>query len=68
VPSGEILIFGHGKGSSSTMAQIIRYLTKHHEGIAERIVGALTVDVEALTDNQLLAEAREWYHHFNTEE
>ncbi len=50
------------------MAQIIRYLTKHHEGIAERIVGALTVDVEALTDNQLLAEAREWYHHFNAEE
>jgi len=61
----EILIFGNGKGNSSAMVQLIRYLSKHHEDIAERIVSALTVDVEALTDNQLLAEAREFYHRYN---
>jgi len=61
----EILIFGNGKGNSSAMVQLIRYLSQHHEDIAERIVGALTVDVEALTDNQLLAEAREFYDHYN---
>jgi hypothetical protein len=63
----EILIFGNGKGNSSAMVQLIRYLSKHHEEIAERIVGAVTVDVEALSDNQLLAEAREFYHHYNAQ-
>ena len=61
----EILIFGNGKGNSSAIVQLIRYLSKHHEDIAEQIVGALTVDVEALTDNQLLAVAREFYHHYD---
>ena len=61
----EILIFGNGKGNSSAIVQLIRYLSKHHEDIAEQIVGALTVDVEALTDNQLLAEAREFYHQYD---
>ena len=61
----EILIFGNSKGNSSAMVQLIRYLSTHYEDIAERIVGALTVDVEALTDNQLLAEAREFYQHYN---
>jgi len=45
-------------------ARTLRQLFQHHEKIAERIVGALTVDVEALTDNQSLAEAREFYHHY----
>jgi hypothetical protein len=43
------------------MVHLVRYLTKHHGETADRIVGAVVVDVEALTENQLLAEARDFY-------
>ena len=43
------------------MVYLVRYLTKHHGAIADRIVGAVIIDVEALTENQLLAQAREFY-------
>ena len=56
-----ILIFGNGKGKASAMVQLVRYLTKHHAELADRIVGAVVVDIEALTENQLLAEARDFY-------
>jgi len=59
--AGEILIFGNGTGKSSAMVYLVRYLTKHHGEIADRIVGAVIIDVEALTENQLLAQAREFY-------
>jgi hypothetical protein len=56
-----VLIIGNSIGTSSAMVQLIRTLTKQREAIAERIVGALTADLEALTDQQLLARAREFY-------
>ncbi len=59
--AGEILIFGNGRGKSSAMMYLVRYLTKQHAAIADRIVGAVIVDIAALTDHQLLAEARDFY-------
>ena len=59
--AGAILLFGNGTGKASAMVQLVRYLTKHHLDIADRIVGAIVVDVEALSENQLLAEARAFY-------
>jgi hypothetical protein len=43
------------------MVHLVRYLAKHHVETADRIVGAVVVDVEALSENQLLAEARDFY-------
>ena len=54
-----ILIFGTGTGSSSAMEQLILELKQNHHELAERIVGSITVDENHLTEDQLLAKARE---------
>lgn len=59
--AGRILIFGTGKGTSSEMDQFIAWSKKHHPELAQRFIGSLTVDEHHLTDDQLLAKAREFY-------
>ncbi len=56
-----VLVFGSGTGASSAMAQLLDGLRLHHKDIAARIVGAVTVDEHHLTEDQLLAQARELY-------
>jgi hypothetical protein len=58
---GQILIFGTGTGTSSEMDQFIAWLKLHHPELAKRIIGALVVDEHHLTEDQLLAKAREFY-------
>jgi hypothetical protein len=57
----EILLLGNGTGHSSAMHHFKDYLETHHKDTATHLVGALTVDLEALTEGQLLREAREFY-------
>ncbi len=57
----EILLMGNGTGASSAMMHLKDYLQTHHKDTAASIVGALTVDLEALTEGQLLQEARTFY-------
>jgi len=59
--AGQILIFGAGVGMSSEMDQFIAWLKIHHPTLAVRIIGSITVDEQHLTDDQLLAKAREFY-------
>jgi hypothetical protein len=59
--AGQILIFGTGTGESSEMTQFTAWLKSHHPALARRIVGSLVVDEQHLTDDQLLAKAREFY-------
>jgi hypothetical protein len=59
--SGQILIFGTGTGKSSEMDQLIAWLKLHHPGLASRIIGSLIVDEHHLTEDQLLAKARQFY-------
>jgi hypothetical protein len=56
-----ILIFGTGTGMSSEMDQFIAWLKIHHADLAKRIIGSLVVDERHLTEDQLLAKAREFY-------
>lgn len=58
-----ILIFGNASGHSSAMEQLMNYLEQHHSEIAARVIGTVKVDVEALTDPQLLAQAGSFYSH-----
>jgi hypothetical protein len=58
---GRILIFGTGTGTSSEMDQFIAWLKLHHPELAKRIIGSLVVDEHHLTEDQLLAKAREFY-------
>jgi hypothetical protein len=57
----QILMFGTGTGASSAMEQLLAELRQHHKELAERIVGTRVVDEHHLTENQLLAKARELF-------
>jgi hypothetical protein len=59
--AGQILIFGTGTGSSSEMAQFITWAKARHPDMARRIIGSLAVDEQHLTEEQLLAKARDFY-------
>jgi hypothetical protein len=60
-----ILLFGHGTGASSAMNQLLAELQQHHADLAKRVIGAIVVDTEHLSENQLLAKARECYANTN---
>jgi hypothetical protein len=57
----QILLFGTGTGASSAMEQLLADLKKNHKEIAERVVGSITVNEHHLTEDQLLAKARELF-------
>lgn len=56
-----ILVFGGGTGASSAMEELLAQLNRHHGDLAKRVVGSVVLDETHLTENQLLAKAREFY-------
>jgi len=62
----QILLFGTGTGASSAMEHLLAELKHNHPDIAERVVGSIAVDEHHLTDDQLLAKARELFVVSNT--
>jgi hypothetical protein len=56
-----ILLFGSGTGASSAMEQLFAELKKQHKELAKRVVGLIVVDEQHLSEDQLLAKAREVY-------
>ena len=58
---GRFLIFGTGTGMSSEMVQFISWLKVHHHELSKRMIGSQVVDEYHLTEDQLLAKAREFY-------
>lgn len=57
----EILLFGSGTGASSAMEQLQSVLESNYPDVGRRVVGSIAIDVQHLTDDQLLARAREFY-------
>ena len=57
----QVLIFGSGTGASSAMDHLLAELKEHHPEVAKRVAGAIVVDASHLTEDQLLAKAREFY-------
>jgi hypothetical protein len=56
-----ILIFGSGTGAGSAMDRLLAELARHHKAVRGRVVGACVVDDHHLTEDQLLAKARDVY-------
>lgn len=56
-----ILLLGGGTGASSAMEQLLSELKLHHKDIAAKVVGSATVDDHHLSEEQLLAKARDFY-------
>jgi len=59
--TGQILIFGAGTGASNEMDQFVAWLKTHHPEQSGRVVGSLVMNVHPLTNDQLLAKARDFY-------
>lgn len=57
----EILLFGSGEGRSSAMEQLLADLKAHHSDLAEKVIGTVVIDASHVTENQLLARARELF-------
>lgn len=56
-----ILILGSSTGASSAMSHLAAELKRHHPELSRRVVGTFAVDERHMTDDQLLAKAREVY-------
>jgi len=61
--AGKILLFGSGTGASSAMEQLHAALRRDHPALAQRVVGCVVVDEQHMSEDQLLAKAREFYEH-----
>ena len=57
----EILLIGSATGASSAMELLLAELRQNHPEVARRVVGSIALDVQHLSDDQLLAKAREFY-------
>jgi len=57
----KILLFGSGTGASSAMEQLLAELKHFHADIAKRVVGSVVIDESHLSEDLLLAKAREFY-------
>ncbi|TFG38849.1 MAG: hypothetical protein E4H48_09930 [Syntrophobacterales bacterium] len=57
----QILVFGSGTGASSAMEELLAELEHHHGDMAKHVVGSVVLDETHLTEDQLLAKAREFY-------
>jgi hypothetical protein len=57
----KVLLFGSGTGASSAMEHLLAELKLHHGDVAKRIVGSIAIDETHLTEDQLLAKARDFY-------
>lgn len=59
--SSEVLILGHGSGKANAMDRFFEYVGKHDPQLAKQIMGRVEADLNALSDDQILAKAREWF-------
>lgn len=59
--ASHILIFGNGAGGTSAMSEFMDYLHENEKVLFEHVMGAVPVDETHLTENELLAKARDFY-------
>jgi hypothetical protein len=59
----DILLIGSSTGASSAMEQLLEDLRHNHADVAKRVVGTMVLDAQHLTEDQILAKAREFHEH-----
>jgi len=64
--ASEILLIGHGVGKANAMLRFTQYMERHNPDVAKKVIGAVDADLNALSENQILAKARDWFdwYHF----
>lgn len=56
--AGEIILFSHGKGKANYALHLAKYLKSKHPNIYNKVIDTLRVDLDNLTDDQILELAR----------
>lgn len=56
--AGAILVLGHGSGKANASHQFIAYVEKHDRALAGAVLGEFRVDVDDLTDAQIVRLAQ----------
>ncbi|MFM7263762.1 MAG: hypothetical protein ACKO1X_08480 [Acidimicrobiales bacterium] len=59
--ASEVLLVGHGKGKANAMLSFVQYLERKEPAVARLVTGAMSSNLEAMTDGEILAAAREWW-------
>jgi len=57
-PANEIVLVGHGTGTSSAVEHLLAFLKENHSDIAERVKATETVDLSAVTEPEIEAIAK----------
>jgi hypothetical protein len=57
-PANEIVLIGHGTGTSSAVDHLLAFLKENHSDIAERVKATETVDLSAVTEPEIEAIAK----------
>ena len=60
-PAGAILLLGHGKGKANASHHWVTYVEKHRKEVAAKIVADVRVDIDHLTDEQVLRLAQLYF-------
>lgn len=63
--ASQIVLVGHGRGKADEMLRLTQYWERKHPDVAQKVVGAIDSDLEALTDNQILALVRDWFEQYH---
>ena len=58
--AGGILFLGHGNGKANSMMMLAQYLAEKHKDISRRIVGMQDINMQAVSEPQLLKIAQGW--------
>jgi hypothetical protein len=62
----KLLIFGSGSGSSNAMDLFVTWLREARPKLAERVIGAVTVNESHMSEAEILAKARDIYFQMQT--
>ena len=65
--ASEILLLGHGVGKANAMFRFTQYMERHNPLVAKKVIGAVDADLNSLSENQILAKARDWFDWYHRE-
>ncbi|WP_041598174.1 hypothetical protein [Granulicella tundricola] len=57
-PANEIVLIGHGTGTSSAVDHLRKYLKANHPELAQHVIATETADLSALTEPEIEAIAK----------
>jgi hypothetical protein len=60
-PAGALLLLGHGKGKANASHHWVAYVEKHRKDVAAKIVADVRVDIDHLSDEQMLGLAQHYF-------